>query len=82
MIYLIFAFSDPANEMLMYKANINISELITLEDAMSALSLGPNGGLMYCMEYFEKNIDWLFVQMSSYKDHYFLFDCPGQVSIK
>lgn len=72
---------DPANEMLIYKANINISQLITLEDAMATLSLGPNGGLMYCMEYLEKNIDWLLQQISSYKDHYFLFDCPGQVEL-
>jgi len=46
---------------------------------MSSLTLGPNGGLMYCMEFLEKNMDWLMKQLSSYKDHYFLFDCPGQV---
>jgi hypothetical protein len=34
---------------------------------------------MYCMEFLEKNMDWLMKQLSSYKDHYFLFDCPGQV---
>lgn len=26
---------------------------------MQQFNLGPNGGLMYCMEYLEKNIDWL-----------------------
>jgi len=46
---------------------------------MTSLTLGPNGGLMYCMEFLEKNLDWLKKQLSSYKDHYFLFDCPGQV---
>ena len=81
-LYVYFLLSDPANEMLIYKANINVSQLITLEDAMTNFSLGPNGGLMYCMEYLEKNIDWLLQQISSYKDHYFLFDCPGQVSVK
>ncbi|KAJ9598591.1 hypothetical protein L9F63_010720, partial [Diploptera punctata] len=72
---------DPANEILIYKADINISQLITLQDAMAALSLGPNGGLMYCMEYLEKNIEWLLQQISNYKDYYFLFDCPGQVEL-
>lgn len=36
---------------------------------------------MYCMEFLEKNMDWLMKQLSSYKDHYFLFDCPGQVEL-
>lgn len=26
---------------------------------MEEHDLGPNGGLVYCMEYIEKNIDWL-----------------------
>ena len=25
---------------------------------MEALKLGPNGGMMYCMEFLEKNLDW------------------------
>lgn len=30
---------------------IDIRELISLEDVMEELQLGPNGGLIYCMEY-------------------------------
>ena len=44
---------DPANENMPYQAEIDVSELITLEDAMKDTKLGPNGGLMYCMEYLE-----------------------------
>jgi len=29
----------------------DIRELISLEDVMEELKLGPNGGLIYCMEY-------------------------------
>lgn len=29
----------------------DIRELISLEDVMEELGLGPNGGLIYCMEY-------------------------------
>lgn len=43
--------------------------------------LGPNGALMYCMEYLEKNMDWLIDQILKLDDHYFIFDCPGQVEI-
>jgi hypothetical protein len=28
----------------------DIRDLISVEDVMSELQLGPNGGLMYCME--------------------------------
>jgi hypothetical protein len=38
---------------------VNIEELIKLEDVMTQFGLGPNGGLVYCMDYLEKNIDWL-----------------------
>lgn len=50
---------DPANDILPYKADIDISDLITLSDVMDSLKLGPNGGLIYCMEFLEKNLDWL-----------------------
>ena len=49
---------------------------------MEHLKLGPNGGLIYCMEYLEKNIDWLEEKLAQLKkDHYLLFDCPGQVEL-
>ncbi|XP_059479154.1 GPN-loop GTPase 2 [Neocloeon triangulifer] len=72
---------DPANDTLPYEGAIDITELVTLEDTMSAFKLGPNGGLMYCMEFIEKNIDWLLEKISALKDHYFLLDFPGQVEL-
>ncbi|KAH9750750.1 GPN-loop GTPase 2 [Citrus sinensis] len=45
-------------------------------------ALGPNGGLVYCMDYLEKNIDWLQSKLEPLlKDHYLLFDFPGQVEL-
>jgi len=72
---------DPANELIPYECGINIDKLITIDQVMNQYQLGPNGGLMFCMEYLEKNIDWLFQQLSLFKDHYLLFDCPGQVEL-
>jgi hypothetical protein len=30
---------------------VDVRELITLDDVMEELGYGPNGGLVYCMEY-------------------------------
>jgi len=74
---------DPANDSLPYTCSVDISDLIMLSEAMDLLQLGPNGGLIYCMEYLERNIDWLQQRLLSpdLKDHYLLFDCPGQVEL-
>ncbi|ORX50781.1 hypothetical protein BCR36DRAFT_352177 [Piromyces finnis] len=72
---------DPANENIPYKCDIDISSLITLEDAIDTFGLGPNGGMIYCLEYLEKNIDWLLEQLDKIKDKYIIFDCPGQVEL-
>ncbi|XP_039596175.1 GPN-loop GTPase 2 [Polypterus senegalus] len=72
---------DPANDTLPYECMVNIAELVTLDDVMDSLKLGPNGGLIYCMEYMEANFDWLKEKLEKFKDHYFLFDCPGQVEL-
>lgn len=72
---------DPANEGLPYTCEVDISELVTLDDVMDGLKLGPNGGLLYCMEYVEANLDWLENKLKKYSDSYFLFDCPGQVEL-
>lgn len=74
---------DPANDNLPYKAAMDISDLVTLTEVMDMLKLGPNGGLVYCMEFLEKNLTWLEEGIRPLvKDKcYFLFDCPGQVEL-
>lgn len=72
---------DPANDALPYECAVNIEDLIKLSDVMIEHSLGPNGGLVYCMDYLEKNIDWLESKLEPFlKDHYLLFDFPGQLT--
>ncbi|KAF7293051.1 GPN-loop GTPase 2 [Mycena indigotica] len=73
---------DPANESIPYPCAIDISSLIKLQDVMEEHGLGPNGGLLYCMEYLEANVDWLEEQLDALgKDAYVLFDLPGQVEL-
>lgn len=45
------------------------------------MSLGPNGGLIFCMEYLVNNLDWLEEAIDAAEDDYFLFDCPGQIEL-
>lgn len=72
---------DPANEDPPYQIAVDIKKLITLDDAMAEESLGPNGGMIYCLEYLAENLSWLENELAAYSDCYILFDCPGQVEL-
>lgn len=73
---------DPANDNIPYPCAIDIASLITLQDAMDTYSLGPNGGMLYCMEYLDENFDWLDEKLKALgKDAYVVFDLPGQVEL-
>ena len=73
---------DPANENIPYPCTLDISSLVTLEDVMQEHGLGPNGGMLYCMEYVETNFDWLEEGLEALgKDAYVVFDLPGQVEL-
>lgn len=58
---------DPANDSLPYEAAVDIADLITVQDVMEEFDLGPNGALIYCMEYLETNLDWLEGQLEALK---------------
>ncbi len=45
---------------------------------MEDLNFGPNGGLVYCMEYLIQNLDWLRDEVGDYDDDYLIIDCPGK----
>lgn len=57
---------DPANDILPYPCAIDVNELITLQQVMKEHELGPNGGLVFCMEYLENNLDWLLEKMAAH----------------
>lgn len=49
---------------------------------MEEMELGPNGALLYCIEYLMDNTDWLQEQLNEVgMDDYVLFDCPGQIEL-
>ncbi|OII74439.1 ATP-binding domain 1 family protein [Cryptosporidium andersoni] len=74
---------DPANENIPYIPDIDIRDLITLDQIMEEYKLGPNGALIYAMEYLKVNVDWLIEEINKKKDkgRYLLIDIPGQVEL-
>jgi GTPase SAR1 family protein len=74
---------DPANDLLPYKCALNITDLVRVDVVMEKEELGPNGALMYCMEYLEVNLDWLKQRVLTLQAEgfYVLLDCPGQVEL-
>eukprot|EP01100_Stratorugosa_tubuloviscum_P001000 TRINITY_DN1220_c3_g1_i1.p1 TRINITY_DN1220_c3_g1~~TRINITY_DN1220_c3_g1_i1.p1 ORF type:complete len:286 (-),score=145.61 TRINITY_DN1220_c3_g1_i1:37-894(-) len=72
---------DPAAEDLRYEASIDVRKWITVKDAMEELEYGPNGGLLFCMEYLVNNFDELSEEFEGFEDDYLLIDCPGQIEL-
>ncbi|KAL3137991.1 hypothetical protein ABBQ38_005230 [Trebouxia sp. C0009 RCD-2024] len=75
---------DPANDALPYECAVDIGELVSLHEVQEKLNLGPNGGLVYCIEYLDSNLDWLQEKLELIQKNeatYVLFDLPGQVEL-
>ncbi|RXM98352.1 GPN-loop GTPase 3 [Acipenser ruthenus] len=74
---------DPAAEYFSYPVMADIRELIQVDDVMEddSLRFGPNGGLVFCMEYLANNFSWLEECLGHVEDDYVLFDCPGQIEL-
>jgi GTPase SAR1 family protein len=73
---------DPAAEAFRYSLTFDLRELISVDDVMEELGLGPNGALLYAMEYLGNNLEWLDEQLESFvDDDYLLLDCPGQIEL-
>lgn len=84
---------DPANETAPFEWNVDIFDLISVEETMEELNLGPNGSLIYAMDFLKTNISWLIEKLQSFKKThrkegeeievcpYFIFDMPGQVEL-
>jgi GTPase SAR1 family protein len=50
---------------------------------MEEMQLGPNGALLFCIEYLIQNQEWLREQLDGVlrQDDYAIFDCPGQIEL-
>ena len=73
---------DPAATDFKFEPDIDIRDLISLDDVMDELSLGPNGGLLYCLQFLLDNLDFLMTPLESLTENYLIiFDMPGQVEL-
>jgi len=70
-----------------YDALLDVcSSVVNLSSVMKQLGLGPNGGLVYCMEYLEAHcnevIDMIEKKIRDQEDDaYLIFDLPGQIEL-
>ncbi len=56
--------------------------MVALDDVQELMNYGPNGGLVYCMEYLIENIDEFLTDLGEFEDESFIiFDCPGQIEL-
>jgi GTPase SAR1 family protein len=76
--------TDDNKNALPYETLLDVcDQVVNLSSVMKQLGLGPNGGLVYCMEYLEAHADEI-VEMIRERVHdksYLLFDLPGQVEL-
>ncbi|EME81477.1 uncharacterized protein MYCFIDRAFT_204318 [Pseudocercospora fijiensis CIRAD86] len=73
---------DPAAEDFMYEPDVDIKDLITLEDVMEELHLGPNGGLIYCFDFLMENLDFITDPLEDVgEESLIIIDMPGQIEL-
>lgn len=73
---------DPAAEDLLYEPSLDVRDLISLDDVMESKQLGPNGGLVFCMEFIVTHgASWLMDELGDYEDDFLIVDMPGQVEV-
>jgi hypothetical protein len=72
---------DPAIENIEYPDSIDIRNLVKVDDIMEEFSLGPNGALIFCMEYLMDNLNWLEKEINFFYDQNLIFDLPGQIEL-
>lgn len=73
---------DPAADSFAYTPDLDIRDLISLDDVMEDMSLGPNGGLIFCFEFLLQNLDFLHTAIDPLSEEYFIiFDLPGQIEL-
>lgn len=65
--------------------DISIKDLVAASEVQKLEGLGPNGAILYSMEFLEQNVQWLSEEISnriatsSAKRQFLLIDFPGQV---
>lgn len=75
---------DQDSNALPYDTLLDVCDsVVNLSSVMKQLGLGPNGGLVYCMEYLEAHVEEVveMIRARLEEDSYLIFDLPGQVEL-
>jgi len=73
---------DPAAESFAYEPLADIRDLVSVDEVVTELELGPNGALVAAMEFLSENLEWIDEIVADLIDgDYVLFDCPGQLEL-
>ena len=83
---------DPAALFPSYPHSLSITDLITLDEVMQSHKLGPNGAILFCLQYLELNFQWLLDRLEEIlvqggwigekrEQAFIVFDTPGQVEL-
>lgn len=73
---------DPAAENFVHPPSKDIRDLISVDEVMEELQYGPNGGLIFALEYMlSEGLDWLQEDLGEFQDEFLIIDCPGQIEI-
>jgi len=73
---------DPAAEVFKYRCDLDVRDFISLDDVQELMNFGPNGGLVYCLEYLIQHLDEFLAELAEFAEESFiLFDCPGQIEL-
>jgi GTPase SAR1 family protein len=71
----------PKKDILKFSPSKDIKELITVDEVMEEMGLGPNGGLVYALELLLEHREWLDDDLSQYEEEFLVVDCPGQIEL-
>lgn len=83
------ATTDEKEVWLPYDTLLDVcQEMVNLKSVMEQTGLGPNGGVVYCMEYLEEHVNDIITTIearittrSDVPSIYLIFDLPGQIEL-
>ncbi|MBS7248519.1 MAG: ATP/GTP-binding protein [Candidatus Jordarchaeales archaeon] len=72
---------DPGARYIPYTPDVDIREYVVLEDVMDAFNLGPNGGLVACVDMTVNFIEEIKREIDDLGATHVLVDTPGQLEL-
>jgi len=74
---------DPAVHQVPYPTNIDIRDTVKYKEVMKQYNLGPNGGIMTCLNLFATKFDQVlnFAEKNANKYSCMVLDTPGQIEV-